>query len=97
LWSQLGERSTLGNAPVSESWGDSTKQTVCEYNSTTGKKYIDVLGLFSGVTMLEKTFQVNNNSQLFELSFNLIRDEWMPFNDFLLVDISSNEETLHSI
>jgi hypothetical protein len=34
---------------------------------------------------------------VFELSFNLLRDEWMPFNDFLLIDISSREETLQSL
>jgi hypothetical protein len=44
--------------------------------------------------MLEKTFPVSSSSQLFELSFNLLRDEWMPFNDFLLIDISSKDETI---
>jgi hypothetical protein len=47
--------------------------------------------------MLEKTFTVNTHSKMFELSFNLLRDEWIPFNDFLLIDISSKDETLQSI
>lgn len=62
-----------------------------------GKRTIDVLGLYSGVTMLEKTFPIDSNSQILSLSFNLLRDEWMPFNDFLLIDISSKDETLSSI
>lgn len=52
LWAQLGERTTKNIPVVSESWGDSTKQVACEYNSPSGKKYIDALGLFGGVTML---------------------------------------------
>lgn len=62
-----------------------------------GKRTIDILGLYSGVTMLEKTFPIDRNSQVISLSFNLLRDEWMPFNDFLLIDISSKEETISSI
>jgi len=34
------------------SWGESTKLTVCEYSSQKGKKYIDVIGLYSEVSML---------------------------------------------
>ena len=97
LWAQLGERTSDSTPVVSESWGDSTKQVLCEYNSPSGKKYIDALGLFGGVTMLEKTFPVDNSSQVLELSFNLLRDEWMPFNDFLLIDISSRAVTLQSL
>ena len=52
IWSQLGERTAKNVPPVSESWGDSTKQIACEYNSPSGKKYIDALGLFGGVAML---------------------------------------------
>lgn len=47
--------------------------------------------------MLEKTFPIDSNSQILSLSFNLLRDEWMPFNDFLVIDISSKDETLSSI
>jgi hypothetical protein len=56
-----------------------------------------VLGMFSGVEMLEKTFSVGSNVQLLELSFNMLHDEWLPFNDFLIVDLSSNNKNIATL
>ena len=35
--------------------------------------------------------------EVFELSFNLIHDEWLPFNDFLIVDLSSNYNNIETL
>jgi hypothetical protein len=55
------------------------------------------MGTFSGVTSLSKTFPVSQGEAVYMLSFNLLRDEWMPFNDFLMVEVSSGDETVHSV
>ena len=55
-WTQLGERNDGSPVPKAESWGESSKQSVCSYNSASGKKAIDILGIYSGVSMLDKTF-----------------------------------------
>lgn len=47
--------------------------------------------------MLERTFNVEGGSDLLELSFNLVREEWLPFNDFLMVDVSSNGNVIESL
>ena len=44
--------------------------------------------------MVDKTFKVDPSSELFEVSFNILHDEWLPFNDFLIVDVSSNNKNL---
>ena len=82
---------------TSSGWSGSAKQAVCEYASASGVQYIDVLGMFSGVEMLEKTFSVGSNVQLLELSFNMLHDEWLPFNDFLIVDLSSNNKNIATL
>ena len=47
--------------------------------------------------MIEKTFKVDPQSQIFEISFNILHDEWLPFNDFLIVDISSNSLNIQTL
>jgi hypothetical protein len=33
-------------------------------------------------------------SEIFELTFNFLHTEWLPFNDFLIIDISSEKKSL---
>ena len=47
--------------------------------------------------MLEKTFKVDQNAEIFQVSFNILHDEWLPFNDFLIVDISSANKNLQTL
>lgn len=47
--------------------------------------------------MMEKTFKVGENVQLLELSFNMLHTEWLPFNDFLIVDLSSNNKNIATL
>ena len=48
---------------VSSGWSGSPKQSVCEYSSSSGTEYVDVLGIYSGVEILEKTFLLGSNVQ----------------------------------
>jgi len=40
---------------------------------------------------------VDPQSEVFELTFDLVLNEWLPFNDFLIVDILSQGENLLSL
>jgi hypothetical protein len=94
---ELGERSNNSVNLVATGWNQFAKQSQCQYSSSVGTKYIDALGFYSGVEMLEKTFAVDPSSSVMELSFNLLHDEWLPFNDFLIIDLSSNSENIETL
>lgn len=47
--------------------------------------------------MIEKTYDIERSSDIFFLSFNLLRNDWEPFSDFMLVDITSGSETIGSL
>ncbi len=49
------------------------------------KKTIDVIGLFNGSSLIEKEFKVTQGSQIVEISFSLVRDDWLPINDFMVI------------
>jgi hypothetical protein len=44
--------------------------------------------------MIAKTFSVDPLSDIFELSFTLLQDRWLPFNDFLMLEISSQGQNI---
>lgn len=78
-------------------WGEEGKYSTCEYYYQGKRKVVDVLGVFEGVTTVSKDFTVPPGQEVYFLSFNLLRDEWMPFSDFLMLEILNDEETLQSV
>ena len=59
---ELGERSNQNSRLMASGWKGPAKQSQCQYSSPQGTHYIDVLGFYSGVEMLEKTFAVDPSS-----------------------------------
>ena len=59
---ELGQRSNNAQKLVAQKWSFSSKQSRCEYASSSGLKYLDVIGLYSGVEMVDKTFKVDPSS-----------------------------------
>jgi hypothetical protein len=53
------------------------------------RQAIDVIGIFFQIQSISRAFKVSAGLDIYEVSFNLIRDVWMPFNDFLIIDIYS--------
>lgn len=82
---ELGERSDTTIVPYFTGWGGEAKLSKCEYLSIGRKKTVDVLGLFEGSISVEKEFLVPVGADVLELSFSLLRDEWLPLNDFLMI------------
>jgi hypothetical protein len=84
----LGQRATQGIVPFFSGWGLEAKLTKCEYLSFGSKQIIDVIGFFQTSESIEKEFLVPQQTELIYLSFTLVRDQWVPFSDFLLVELT---------
>lgn len=74
--------------PYFQGWGSESKLMNCQYFSQGWQKTIDVLGLFTGELSIEKEFEVPLGSEQVEMSFSLVRNDWLPLNDFLMVEVA---------
>ena len=53
------------------------------------RKTIDILGFFDGGSSIEKEFVIPPGTSQLDLSFSLVRSEWIPLSDFLMVEIAT--------
>lgn len=75
-------------SPTPVGWGKEASVATCDYQSFGSKKTVDVLGFFQGTYSMEKSFPVAQGSEIFELSFSLVRSQWLPFHDFMMIEMT---------
>lgn len=55
-------------------WGTEAKYSTCEFNIQGKKQAIDIIGIFFQIQSISRVFKITPGLDIYELSFNLIRD-----------------------
>ena len=69
----------------------------CHYPGKGREKHnFNILGFFSEKMKVEKKFAIQSYHRSVIVSFNIIRNGWEPFNDYLMIVIKTNNKVLSS-